>query len=99
MTTIVSISSTAQPLTNIITLEQLAELYFHTTANAIYLRRFRNPSSLPPPIIIPGQRRLFWNRVTVDKWFDALENPYDLDEPSSSRRGSPPKAERMKARK
>lgn len=63
----------ANHATDILTLEQLAEIYFKTTPDAIYARRKRDPDSLPPAIEIPGLRRIFWHRKTVENWFLSFE--------------------------
>lgn len=62
-------------VSDILTLEQLAQQFFHTTADAIYSRRARDPDSLPPSIEIPGVKRVFWHRQTVLDWFLSYEHP------------------------
>jgi hypothetical protein len=92
-----------QHATDLLTLEQLAEIYFRTTPGAIYARRKRDPASLPPAIEVPGLRRIFWHRKTVEDWFLSFQVPTDqlnLEVARTTRkktknRGRPTKAEQI----
>lgn len=98
-------------VSDILTLEQLAQQFFHTTADAIYSRRKRDPASLPPSIEIPGIKRIFWHRRTVEDWFLSYQRPTPnlvvpgvplaqfTSPPHHSRGGRPTKSEQIARRK
>lgn len=92
----------ANHATDLLTLEQLAEIYFRTTPGAIYARRKRDPASLPPAIEVPGLRRIFWHRKTVEEWFLSHQVPADSlhieiakNNRTKSKRGRPTKKEQV----
>ncbi len=92
-------------VSDILTLEQLAQQFFHTTADAIYSRRKRDPASLPPAIEIPGIKRIFWHRQTVEAWFLSHQQTTPISNVSLSKSnpprsaGRPTKTEQVRAKK
>lgn len=64
---------------------------------------YRNPSNLPPRVVIPGRPGLWWRLQDVKDWVDSLElaTPTDKLRNASKRKiggkGAPTKAERLAA--
>ena len=48
-------------------LEELA-VRMVTTPMALYCRRCRDPKSLPPNVVLPGDSRLLFEEATVEAW-------------------------------
>lgn len=77
--------------TNAITLDAkgLAEI-FYTSAEGIRTRLCREPHTLPPRIILPGNNRLLWLLSDAVSWLEKHREP--IPEPApSKRRGRPTK--------
>lgn len=83
----------------VLTVEQLAEQYYHCTARALHVRLAIRPGTLPPCVRIPGVRRVMFLRADVDAWFAAHRVLHVPDEPTATeahrRRGRPTKAESL----
>jgi hypothetical protein len=83
----------------VLTVEQLADQYYHCTARALHVRLAIRPGTLPPCVRIPGVRRVMFLRADVDAWFAAHRVLHVPDEPTATekprRRGRPTKAESL----
>lgn len=91
-----------------LTVSMLAKEYYHTTDHAMYHLRSKYPDAVPPPIRIPGVRRLLWLRKTVDEWFQARQEPASAMQlppkiasrvTPPARTGAPTKTERVEAKR
>lgn len=81
-------------MTKLFTVEQLSAL-IHKSPSSIRSDVARNPSSLPPSLVIPGTRRRLFK--DVDLWIESLINIQspEITVPIRARRGRPTKSAQM----
>ncbi len=84
--------------TNSITLDAkgLAEI-FYTSAEGIRTRLCREPHTLPPRIILPGNNRLLWLLSDVVSWLESHREPIQVA-PAPKHRGRPTKEKQASRR-
>jgi len=87
-----------QQIQPLFTIEDLAKVLRRAPAS-LHSDLSRNPASVPPPIRIPGARRLLWDPAKVQDWlagFATVPAPAK-EEKTNRRRGRPTKAEQIAA--